>query len=220
MAVCNSHSNIRKKSLSSYKAVFDQKYHQQLKCNISDMCECKSIFQRLKMSPNECLETYVLQHDIVDIEIDETEFEDNNSDKAYDSENEGDNLGDNAFPELLLNLDNFQIGNISNAYNAGVLDGKSVVSARAMSSAAAKSSTVAAAICPKCQFHQQVVLALVMAAVAVAMLVGGGGGSVIRYFSKGVSGGGSGGGSGVGLASGSSSGKVAVMTTAAEREPT
>ncbi len=76
------------------------------------MCECKSIFQRLKLSPNERLETYVRQHDIVEIEIDETEFEDNNSDKAYDSENEGDDLDDNAFPELYLNPDNFQIGNI------------------------------------------------------------------------------------------------------------
>ncbi len=112
MAVCNSHSGIRKNSLSSYKAVFGQKYHPQLKCNISDMRECESIFQRLKLSPNEHLETYVWQHNIVDIELDETEFEDNNSDKAYDSENEGDDLNDNAFPELNLNPDNFQIGNI------------------------------------------------------------------------------------------------------------
>jgi hypothetical protein len=34
MAVCNSHSGIWKNSISSYKAVFGQKYHPQLKCNI------------------------------------------------------------------------------------------------------------------------------------------------------------------------------------------
>jgi hypothetical protein len=68
MADCNSHSGIRKISVSSYEAVFGQKYYPQLKCNIFDMRECKSIFQRLKLSPNEHLEIYVRQHDIVDIE--------------------------------------------------------------------------------------------------------------------------------------------------------
>jgi hypothetical protein len=173
--------------------VFGQKYHPQLKCNISDMRECKLIFQRLKLSLNEHLETYVRQHDIVDIEIDEIKFDDNNSDKAYDSENVGEDLDDNAFPELLVNPANFQIGNI---YNAGVLDGKSVVSALAMSSAAAKSLTVAATM---------------VAGVSVLPTSGAGGGD--------RSGGGgnvSGGGSGVGLASGSSRGRVAVTTTAVE----
>ena len=101
MAVCNSHSGIRKNSVSSYKAVFDQKYHPELKCNISEMGECKSTFQRLKLNPNEHLETYVRQHSIVDIEKDESKFDDNNSGKAYDD------LDDNAFPELLLNPDDF-----------------------------------------------------------------------------------------------------------------
>jgi hypothetical protein len=193
MAVCNSHSGIRKNSVSSYEAVFGQKYHPQLKCNISDMRECKSIFQRLKLSPNERLETYVQQHDIVDIEIDEAEFEDNNSDKAYDSENEGDDLDDNAFPELDLNPDNFQIGNI---YNADVMDRKSVVSASAISLVAAKSSMAAAAV---------------VAEVSVLPTSGAGGGD--------GSGGGcnvTGGGSCVGLASGSSRGTVVVTTTAVE----
>jgi hypothetical protein len=44
MAVCNSHSGMRKNSVSSYEAVFGQKYHPQLKCNMSQMRECKSIF--------------------------------------------------------------------------------------------------------------------------------------------------------------------------------
>ena len=47
MSVCNSHSGIRKNSVSSYKAVFGQKYHQQTQCNLSEKRECKSIFQRL-----------------------------------------------------------------------------------------------------------------------------------------------------------------------------
>ena len=113
MSVCNSHTGMRKNSVSSYEAVFGQKYHPQLKCNISDMRECKSIFQRLKLSPNERLETYVREHDIVDIDLEVTEIDDDNSDEDYDSENEGDDLDDNAFPEVTLNPDDFQIGNIS-----------------------------------------------------------------------------------------------------------
>jgi hypothetical protein len=156
--------------VSSYEAVFGQKYHPQLKCNTSDMCECKLIFQRLKLSPNERLETYVRQHNIVDIEIDETKFEDNNSDEAYDSENEGDDLDNNAFPELNLNPDDFQTGNI---YNADVMDRKSVVSASAISLAAAKSLMATAAMVAEVsvQFHQQVALVVVTAAMAVAMLL-------------------------------------------------
>jgi hypothetical protein len=157
------------------------------------MRECKSIFQRLKLSPNECLETYVRQHDIVDIEIDETEFEDNNSDEAYDSENEGDDLDDNVFPELYLKPDDFQIGNI---YNADVMDRKSVVSASAISLAVAKPLMVAAAM---------------VAEVSVPPTSGAGGGD-------GNGGGGdvTGGGSGIGLASGTSRGTVAVTTMAVE----
>jgi hypothetical protein len=78
MAVCNSHSGQQKHSVSSYKAVFGQKYHRQLKCNMSEMRECWSIFQRLKLSPDERLETYVWQHNIVDIEINHAEFNDDN----------------------------------------------------------------------------------------------------------------------------------------------
>ncbi len=173
--------------------MFGQKYHPQLKCNISDMRECKSIFQRLKLSPNEHLETYVWQHDIVDIEIDEADYEDNNSDKAYDSENEGDDLDDNAFPGMNLNPEDFQIGN---THNADVMDRKSVVSASAISLAAAKSSMAAATM---------------VAEVSVLPTSGAGGGD-------GSGGGGNvtGGGSGIGLASGSSRGTVAAMTTAVE----
>jgi hypothetical protein len=96
--------------MSSYKAVFGQKYHPQLKCNMSEMRECRSIFQRLKLSPDEWLETYVRQHNIVDIEIDHAEFNDN--DDVDDSdEDEGVEIGDDAFPELILEEDKMQLGN-------------------------------------------------------------------------------------------------------------
>jgi hypothetical protein len=139
---------MRKNSVSSYEAVFGQKYHPQLKCNISDMRECKSIFQRLKLSPNERLETYVREHDIVDIDLEVTDIDDDNSDEDYDSEHEGDDLDDNAFPEVTFNPDDFQIGNI---YHADVMDRKSAVSASATSleAAKAKSSMAAAAMVSK-----------------------------------------------------------------------
>ena len=98
MAVCNSHSGIRKNSISSYEAVFGQKYHRQLQCNLSGIRECKSIFQVLKLSPNERLQTYVREHNIVDIEVQDTNHNDDNDDDDSD-ENEGDDLDENAFPD-------------------------------------------------------------------------------------------------------------------------
>ncbi len=110
MAVYNSHSGQQKHSVSSYKAVFGQKCHPQLKCNMSEMCECWSIFQRLKLSPDERLETYVRQHNIVDIEIDHAEFNDDN-DVDDSDEDEGVEIGDDVFPELILEEDDMQLGN-------------------------------------------------------------------------------------------------------------
>jgi hypothetical protein len=110
MAVCNSHYGQRKHSMLSYKAVFGQEHHPQLKCNMSEMRECRSIFQRLKLSPDEWLETYVQQHDIVDIDIDNAEFNDN--DEVDDSdEDEGVEIGDDAFPEQILEEDEMQLRN-------------------------------------------------------------------------------------------------------------
>jgi len=100
MSVCNSHSGIRKNSISSYEAVFGQKYHQQIQCNLSEMRECKSIFQRLKLSPNERLQTYVREHNIVDIEVQDMDgYDDNYDDDTSDDENEGDDIDENAFPD-------------------------------------------------------------------------------------------------------------------------
>jgi len=52
MSVCNSHSGMRKNSVSSYEAVFGKKFHPQVQVNVSELRECKSIFQRLKLSPD------------------------------------------------------------------------------------------------------------------------------------------------------------------------
>ncbi len=62
------------------------------------------------MSPDERLETYVRQHDIVDIEIDHTEFNDENDFDDSD-EDEGVEIGDDTFPELILEEDKMQLGN-------------------------------------------------------------------------------------------------------------
>jgi hypothetical protein len=111
MVVCNSHSGRRKHSVSSYKAVFGQKYHPQLKCNMSEMRECRSIFQRLKLSPDERLvETYVRQHDIVDIEFDCAEY-DKDDDVDDSDEEEGVDIDENAFPKLISEEDDMQLSN-------------------------------------------------------------------------------------------------------------
>jgi hypothetical protein len=119
MAVCNSHSGRQKHNVSSYEAVFGQKYHPQVKCNMSEMCECRSIFQRLKLSPDERLETYVQQHNIVDIELDHAEY--NEDDDVDDSdEEEGVDIDENVFPELNLEENNVQLGNLNS--NDGLVD--------------------------------------------------------------------------------------------------
>jgi hypothetical protein len=63
------------------------------------MRECKSIFERLKLSPNEKLQTYVREHNIVDIEVEDTADNDNDDNNDDSDENEGDDLDENAFPD-------------------------------------------------------------------------------------------------------------------------
>jgi hypothetical protein len=72
MAVCNSHSGQKKYSISNYEAVFGQKYHPTLMCSSAEICECRSISQRLWISPDERLEKYVNNNDIVDIDVDKS----------------------------------------------------------------------------------------------------------------------------------------------------
>ena len=120
MAVCNSQTGTRSLNTSSYEAVFGQRYHPVLRCTVDDMRGCVSIFQRLKLSPDERLEKYVKDHDIVDIndadalgccnhqiiEEDSNDIDDANDDDACEAtcfaaagldycQQEGDNNGEN-----------------------------------------------------------------------------------------------------------------------------
>jgi hypothetical protein len=52
----------------------------------------------------------VRQHDIIDIEIDHAEFNDDN-DVDDSGKDEGVEIGDDAFPELILEEDKMQLGN-------------------------------------------------------------------------------------------------------------
>jgi hypothetical protein len=102
MSVCNSHSGIRKFSTSSYEAVFGLPYHPKLQCTVSEMRECKTIEQRLMLSPDERLATYVRENNIVDYitELGGAYFSDlDEIDNDGDDENEGVDVTDDAFPE-------------------------------------------------------------------------------------------------------------------------
>jgi len=101
MAVCNSHSGMRSLSTSSYEAVFGQRYHPVLRCTVDDMRGCVSIFQRLKLSPDERLEKYVKEHDIVDIEDndDDDVLPEEGSDDDDNDESEGDEINNDTFPD-------------------------------------------------------------------------------------------------------------------------
>ncbi len=111
MAVCNSHSGRRRHSLSSYEAVFGQEYHPQLKCKMSKIRECRSIFQRLNMSPDERLETYVRERNIVNIEFDRAECIDNH-DVDDSDEDEGVDIDEDAFPELKSEENNVHLSDM------------------------------------------------------------------------------------------------------------
>ena len=113
MSVCNSHSGIRKLSTSSYEAVFGQPYHPELRCTVSEMRGCRTIEQRLRLSPDERLAKYVRDNDIVDYIselgggsslISDIDAE---SDLNGDDEEEGVDLNDNSFPEALSNNDSY-----------------------------------------------------------------------------------------------------------------
>ena len=97
MSICNSQTGMRSLSTSSYEAVFGQRYHPVLRCTVAEMRDCVSIFQRLKLSPDERLATYVKEHDIVDIELCDALEED--SDDDDDDESEGDEINDDTFPD-------------------------------------------------------------------------------------------------------------------------
>jgi hypothetical protein len=110
MAVCNSHSDQKKYCVSNYKAVFGQKYHPMLKCSLAEMCECGSISQRLRLSPDERLKKFVKENDIVDIEFDKNMLaaafdEDDEVEEEYDRMHLPVELDDAAFPDITVSFD-------------------------------------------------------------------------------------------------------------------
>jgi hypothetical protein len=69
------------------------------------MRDCVSIFQRLKLSPDERLESYVKDHDIVDTDVADgrgqnVQISEEDSDNMDDAnESEGDKINDDTFPD-------------------------------------------------------------------------------------------------------------------------
>lgn len=117
MSVCNSHSDCRASSVSAYEAVFGQKYHSQLKCTISELRKCRTISQRLSVSPNDRLETYVREHDIVDVvpsELQQVLSATSEADSDGDDEEEGLEIDEDAFPELANDDEELPIGDTFN----------------------------------------------------------------------------------------------------------
>ena len=69
------------------------------------MHDCVSIFQRLTLSSDECLEKYVKDHDIVDIDDADAHsrnvqiIEEDSNDVDDADESEGDDINDDTFPD-------------------------------------------------------------------------------------------------------------------------
>ena len=102
MSVCNSQTGIRQTDCSSYQAVFGQRIHHHLRCSVEDVRKCTSIHQRLRMSPDERLEQYVRDNDIVDVTIpDVVADDDGEEEEGVDDPNkdEGADISDETFPD-------------------------------------------------------------------------------------------------------------------------
>jgi hypothetical protein len=75
------------------------------------MRQCRSIFQRLKLSPDERLETYVCENDIVDIGYDDdavtaaADIATDEDDVDDEDDEEGMEINDDSFPKLATNND-------------------------------------------------------------------------------------------------------------------
>jgi hypothetical protein len=73
---------------------------------VSETCNCVSIFQRLKLSPDEWLEQYVKDNDIIDIDnYDSSDrgahhIEEDTEDVDHTDEPEGDDINDDRFPDF------------------------------------------------------------------------------------------------------------------------
>jgi hypothetical protein len=99
----------KKYCVSKYEAVLGQKYHLTLKCSLAEMCECRSISQRLQLSPDERLETYVQENDIVDIGLDKNGLaaafdEDDEDEEEYEWKHPPVELDNAAFPDITVSF--------------------------------------------------------------------------------------------------------------------
>ncbi len=124
MAVCNSHSGRKKYCVFNSEAVFGQKYHPTLKCSLEEMRECRSISQRLWLSPDERLKKYVKENDIVDIEFDKNVpaaafDEDDEVEEEYDQMHPPMELDDAAFPDVTVSFDSDEDNDDKVGYHHG-----------------------------------------------------------------------------------------------------
>jgi hypothetical protein len=125
MAICNSHSGRKKYSVSNYEAVFGQKYHPTLMCSLAEIRECQSISQRLRISPDEKLEKYVKDNDIVDIDVDESvlaaDFDENKEcEEEFDRMHPFMDLDDAAFPDIKISFNSDKEYDNKVGYHHGV----------------------------------------------------------------------------------------------------
>jgi hypothetical protein len=90
MACCNSHSTRLKYSVSAYEAVFGQKLHTPVSCSIDQLRKCTSIADRLRICPDERLQAYVKESDIVScVDEDNDNEEEDEEDSLEDDANAG-----------------------------------------------------------------------------------------------------------------------------------
>jgi hypothetical protein len=110
IAVCNSPSGRKKYCVSNYEAVFGQKYHPALMCSLAEICGCRSISQRLRISPDERLKKYVKDNDIVDIDVDKSvlsaDFDEvNELEEKFNQMHPPVELDNAAFPDVAVSFD-------------------------------------------------------------------------------------------------------------------
>ncbi len=92
-----------------------------LKCSLADMHECRSIPQKLWLSPDESLKKYVQKNDIVDIEFEKNGLaaafnDDNKEDEEYERTHPPMELDDTAFPDITGSFDSDEDNADKDAY--------------------------------------------------------------------------------------------------------
>jgi len=92
MTCCNNHSTRLKYSVSAYEAVFGQKLQTPVSCSIDQLRKCRSIADRLRICPDERLQAYVDESDIISCRDDD----DNEEEPDEEDSDEEDSLQDDA----------------------------------------------------------------------------------------------------------------------------